>query len=265
MIPKKIHYIWLGKNPLPKNILSCIQSWHTFLPEYTIIKWDESNIPQNINFVNSMIETEQWAFASDCLRFWILQNCGGIYLDTDMKILKNIDNFLQCNFFIGKESNEFISGGIIGSIANHTIVCECLNYYLEITDETSLVEFNKRRVLIPQLLTEVIYRNGSSSTENNEIELNDGIAIYPSKYFYPVSFTNRSNIHNFTESKDNYAIHLWDASWHNEFENIVHANYTKSLQILLKKIRKGKGIGSTYLFKYIRFFLIHFFKKTFNL
>ena len=109
MIPKKIHYCWFGGKPKPQKVLDCIASWHQFLPDYTIMEWNEENfdIYQN-RYAREAYETQKYAFVSDFARLKILFDEGGIYLDTDIEVIQNFENFLhQCEFSQEKRQSYF--------------------------------------------------------------------------------------------------------------------------------------------------------------
>lgn len=99
MIPKKIHYIWLGDKPKTDLVLKCIASWEKLLPDYEIIEWDDNDL-KNINndYVSEAISAKKWAFASDYLRLYALYHHGGIYLDTDVQITNSLNPFLHHDF-----------------------------------------------------------------------------------------------------------------------------------------------------------------------
>ena len=97
MIPKTIHYCWFGGKPLPPLAIKCLESWNKYLPDYEIIEWNESNFPVNsIPYTKEAADKGKWAFVSDYARFYILYHNGGIYLDTDVEILKS---FFKTSFF----------------------------------------------------------------------------------------------------------------------------------------------------------------------
>ena len=93
MIPKKIHYCWFGGNPLPEMALKCIESWKTFLPDYEIIEWNESNYDVYKNsYIREAYENKKYAFVSDFARFDILYEHGGVYFDTDVEVINSIED-----------------------------------------------------------------------------------------------------------------------------------------------------------------------------
>ena len=93
MIPKKIHYCWFGGNPMPEKDKKCIESWKRYCPDYEIIRWDESNYDVSKNrYMKEAYEEKKWGFVPDYARLDIIYNEGGIYLDTDVELVKNLDD-----------------------------------------------------------------------------------------------------------------------------------------------------------------------------
>ena len=100
MIPKIIHYCWFGKNPLSDLAKKCIDSWKKYCPDYEIIEWNEENFDINSNvYVKEAYDSKKWAFVTDYVRLYALDKCGGIYMDTDVELLKGIDVFLENEAF----------------------------------------------------------------------------------------------------------------------------------------------------------------------
>jgi len=258
MIPKIIHYIWLGGNKYPGVVKECLESWTQHLPHYEIIRWDESNIPKDILFVKHMLKKKQWAFASDCLRFWVLYHHGGVYLDTDMKILQDFDFLIRGDkLFFGKEKSDIMNGAIIGCEKNDLIIQDCLSEYLNYSTENEIENLILKDLIIPKLITRKLNRICPIDVLNN-YQKNNFFTVYPTQTFYPVPFKNRNTIGDFQPGDNNYTIHLWDASWHDEFQNIIHKKYKKSFGIFIRKlisnkvtpkhfIRYWKRLISTYL------------------
>jgi mannosyltransferase OCH1-like enzyme len=225
MIPKTIHYCWFGPKPIPKLVIKCINTWKKKLPEYTIILWNEKNSPMDIDFVKQAYKSKKYAFVSDYVRFWVLYNEGGIYLDTDMFVVKSLDPLLQNKLFFGWETPEksSISCGIIGT--------EKGNPFLKlILDEYAVISFDRKNIedlIVPRIVSK-IYGENISHYENK-------IKLYPYDYFYPFPFNKKEEISTFLDYKtDNtYAIHLWNLSW--------VTSYRKALYLFVKKIKKLKA------------------------
>ena len=130
MIEKKIHYIWFGSNPLPPLAKKCIESWKKFCPDYEIVEWNETNFDVNQNiYTKEAYENKKWAFVSDYVRLYALYHHGGIYMDTDVEVLKNLDDYLNHDAFSGFESSNAIPTGIIGAKKGNYHIKQLLNEY----------------------------------------------------------------------------------------------------------------------------------------
>ena len=130
-IPKVIHYCWFGNNPKNKLIRSCMDSWKATCPDYEIIEWNESNIDiaSLPRYPRKAHEDKKWAFVSDYVRFLVLYESGGIYLDTDMLLVKSLDPLLDNSCFFGYESKNKINGAIIGAERNNEFIEKVIAKY----------------------------------------------------------------------------------------------------------------------------------------
>ena len=116
MIPKIIHYCWFGDKELPKLAKKCLASWKKYCPDYQIKCWNESNFDVNSNqYVKEAYENKKYAFVTDYVRLYALYNFGGVYMDTDVEVIKNIDDFLNCKGFSSFESTNLVPTGILAS------------------------------------------------------------------------------------------------------------------------------------------------------
>ena len=122
MIPKIIHYCWFGRNPLPDSAKKCIESWRKFFPEYEIKEWNEDNFDVHlIPYVEEAYNAKKYAFVSDYARFWILYFYGGVYFDTDVEVIRPMDDILAKGGFMGSTRLFFKSrfrNGICGLSSN---------------------------------------------------------------------------------------------------------------------------------------------------
>ncbi len=128
-IPKIIHYIWVGGKPLTPLAQRCLQSWKEHLPDYEIKLWNETNSPMDHHYVKAMYAKRKWAFVSDYIRFWALEKEGGVYLDTDMEILRSLDGFLDDQGFVGTSKKGDIESSIIGAEPRADFIRKALNFY----------------------------------------------------------------------------------------------------------------------------------------
>lgn len=202
MIEKKIHYIWFGGNK-PEKVLKCIKSWEKFLPDFEIIEWNEKNF--NIEeergknrFFRECYDRKLWAFVSDYVRVKILYENGGVYLDTDIEIIKNISSLLNTDMFLGYENENTMSFGIVGVIPKHKIFKEMYKFYQDKIWHSPLH-------IITSIFTEILQEEYKGNFDEN------GIKIYPREYFYP--FNHDEEFRESCIKENTYAIHWWGKSW----------------------------------------------------
>ena len=104
MIPKTIHYCWFGGKDLPEDAQKCIASWRKFLPDYEIKEWNEQNFDVNsIPYTAEAYRAGKYAFVSDYARMLILYQHGGLYFDTDVEVIKPLDDIVTRGPFMGYE------------------------------------------------------------------------------------------------------------------------------------------------------------------
>ena len=116
MIPKIIHYCWFGRNALPKKAVKCMNSWKKYCPDYQIIEWNEDNFDVHMNaYTEYAYENKKYAFLSDYVRLLVVYQNGGIYLDTDVRVIKSFEPYLDNHSFVGKESLFLVSTAVLGA------------------------------------------------------------------------------------------------------------------------------------------------------
>lgn len=232
MISKTIHYCWFGKKKKSKLIKDCIRSWKQHCPEFEIIEWNEKNTDLSLPFVQKAYKSKKWAFVSDYVRFKVLFEYGGIYLDTDMLVLKPLDDLLRHDVFFGAEEQEIVSCGIIGSKKQNAFIKKCFLEY----EKMSLVDINWMKIVITRIVTNLLQLNYNFK-ESIEMKTYDGITIYPSDFFYPLPFKNNDAI-NYKKyiKSETYAVHLWVGSWitYNEFNFLRNGEYRKGAKTIFK-------------------------------
>jgi hypothetical protein len=246
MIPKVIHYCWFGGNPLPQKALKCISSWKKYCPDYQIKQWDESNFDVNAcAYTKEAYKSKKYAFVSDYARFKILYENGGLYFDTDVEVIKSMDDIIERGPFMGceptAESRLVVNAGL-GLAADVGLVLvenagqpeaelykRIIDYYKRQHFISSDGDINTETVVtrVTRLLTKEGFKG------NETIEHISGIYIYPTEYFCPVdNITGQINVTNNTHS-----IHHYDGSWLDERQKKKNAFYQK----LIRKY--GPSIG----------------------
>ena len=229
-IPKTIHYCWFGGNPLPPLAEKCIASWKKYLPDYEIKRWDESNFDVNIiPYTAQAYEAKKYAFVSDYARFWILYKYGGVYFDTDVEVIRPIDDIIAAGPFMGCE-NPYKPGATPNSLGVAPGlglgVNPGLGLYKEILDIYSLLNFKNddgslNLKTVVEYTTELLCEKGLQNTPDIQTVAN--IIIYPKEYFCPIDYnTTKKEITVNTRS-----IHHYAASCHGPKEKIF--NFIKSI------------------------------------
>lgn len=130
MIPKIIHYCWFGKGDKPQSVKKNLEQWVKRLPGYTIIEWNEENFDINFNtFTKEAYEQKKYAFVSDIARLYALVEMGGIYLDTDVEVLRPFDDLLDRDYFFGREYSGVVGTATIGACKGNLIIRGFLDTY----------------------------------------------------------------------------------------------------------------------------------------
>lgn len=206
MIEKKIHYVWVGGKPLTTLAKKCIKSWKKKCPDYEIIRWDENNFDMNSNlYCRQAYEHKKWAFVSDYIRLFVLHKYGGVYMDTDVEVIKPLDNFLKLKAFSGFESTTCIPTGIIAAQKGNKWVANMLKYY----DKTVFVQPDGYL----DLTTNVITITKHTKEMYPELELNGTEQHFEHVSFYPVDYFCPNNLPTREGTKNTYTIHHFAGSW----------------------------------------------------
>ena len=183
-IPKIIHYCWFGGKPLPKSCKKMISTWKKLLPEYELRGWDETSFDvDSSDFVREAYRAGKFAFVSDYVRLCALKEYGGIYLDTDIEVIRSFDPLLRGRGAVfGFESCEKVMTAFIAAQPEHPIINEFLSSYATKSFDPADPEPNTVG------LTDILTRRGLAL--NNRMQLMDGnAAVFPLDYFQAYDFT----------------------------------------------------------------------------
>lgn len=207
MIPKKIHYCWFGGKPMPDEFRRYMDTWREFCPDYTIIRWDESNYNVNKNrYMWEAYQQKRWGFVPDFARLDIIYEHGGVYLDTDVELIKNIDPLLQYNAFAGMQLPGIVALGLgFGATAHHPTIKKMLSVYETLPFVNADGTLNL--VASPDYQTATLKQLGLS--DENVIQNIGDICVLPTEYLCPIDY--RNNHMNLTDQA--YAIHHFAATW----------------------------------------------------
>lgn len=230
MIPKKIHYCWFGGNPLPELSLKCIESWRKYCPDYEIIEWNESNYDVTKNdYMRQAYESKKWGFVPDYARLDIIYNCGGIYLDTDVELIKPLDELLDLKAFAGVEQNsEYVALGLgFGAVKGHSTIKLMRDHY----DELSFLKDGEMNLTpAPRINTSVLMKLGYKFSE--QVTDTCDMTIFPSEYLCPVNY----NTDELTVTDKTYSIHHYTASWYDETQRYALKLKRKLGKFLPRKV-----------------------------
>lgn len=211
MIPKIIHYIWFGGNPLPELAVKCIESWKKYCPDYEIMIWDERNFDVSVcAYTKEAYDAKKWAFVSDYVRLKALYEYGGIYMDTDVELVKSLDGFLHEKAFSGFETKESIPTGIMASEKGHHVFGEMLDYYKGKHFIKENGEFDQTTNVT--IITNIMKGKGIK-LDNRKQTICD-MTFYPKEFFCPKD-PDTGILH---ATADTVCIHHFDGSWHSDRE-----------------------------------------------
>lgn len=212
MIPKKIHYCWFGNGEKPELAIKCIESWKTHCPDYELVEWNEQSfdIDSAPLYVRQAYENKKWAFITDYVRLYAMVNYGGVYMDTDVEVIKNIDEFLDNRAFSGFEDGVNIPTGIMASEKDFPLFKKLLDYY----DDVSFVneDGTLNTVTNVTIITGICEKNGL--IKNNKFQIIDGFALYPKDYFCPIDYETGKLI----KTQNTFTIHWFAGSWRSKEE-----------------------------------------------
>ena len=241
MIPKVIHYCWFGGNKKPEAVKRCINSWKKFCPEYTIVEWTEQNYDVSLHpYTKEAFEAKRWAFVSDFARLWIIYEYGGIYLDTDVELIKPLDIVLDNQYFLAIETvtNEYLgtvtshvaTGLGFGAEPKNEIVLSMLNEYnnVHFIKQDGSFDLTPCPIRNNNAIVKIGYRN------NDELLNTCGGTIYPSEFFCPEDYG--SDVKRYTENT--ISIHHYSATWKTRREKVEN-NMKSTIKKLIKMYRGG--------------------------
>jgi hypothetical protein len=208
MIPRIIHYCWFGKKPMTESAMKYIRGWEKLCPEFELIAWDEQSFDvSKCDYTREAYERQKWAFVADYVRLYALNTFGGIYMDTDIELLRPLDRFLSHAAFCGFESEKTISTGIIGGCAKVR--------WIELLFEN----YMNKRFIQPdghldlttnvEAITKLTVEHYGIKLNNTYQEFGDGLVIYPKDFFCPKNYETGV----VEMSMNSHCIHHFDSSW----------------------------------------------------
>lgn len=220
MIQKKIHFCWYGGRALPAVYERCVESWSRIMPDFEVVRWDESNTDFDNDFLVDHYSRKNWAFVSDFVRLRVVHRYGGIYLDADVEAVQSFSPLLDRAMFIGEEARGRITTGVFGAGPGHPFLRAMM-------EEMERIHAARSPYLIAPELACRVFEAG---------EWPD-ISIMPRESFYPYNPYDPerpSDILMFSDVKPStYSIHHWGKAWKQSF-------LERALKKISRKLKGGK-------------------------
>lgn len=212
MIPKIIHYCWLSGEPYPEKIQRCINSWKEKMPDYEIWLWDLNRFDVNSSiWVKEAYEQKKYAFCADYIRAYALYNYGGIYLDSDVEVLKPYDDMLKLPYFLGYESSGNIEAATMGTEKGNALMKAILDHYENRHFVKSNGEFDV--VIMPLVIKEIVKAYSIKDIQSISEYVNEPkiLNIFPYDWFSPIDSTGKRFV--LRCSSNTYSIHHFVSAW----------------------------------------------------
>ncbi len=237
MIPQKIHYCWFGRGEKPELAVKCIESWKKYLPEYEIIEWNEDNFDLDMYpYVREAYDARKFAFVTDVVRLWAMYTYGGIYMDTDVEVLKPLDSLLNFEAVSGFESEAQIPTGLMACREGFALFKELLDEYDGLhfvkPDGTFDTTTNVYRI------TETCLRHGF--VPNGKLQTIEGFTLLPADYLCPKSWETGK----ITLTPNTLCIHHFSGSWYSSKDKLIrwlkesHMTWVVNLLVKAKRLMR---------------------------
>lgn len=195
MIPKKIHYIWVGGKEKPEDVKKCIETWKKHCPDYEIKEWNEANFDMHSHpFVEAAYKAKKWAFVSDYIRAYAIYHEGGIYMDTDVIVLDTLDNLLNNRAFVGFEDSQLPFTAVFGAEPYHPFVRDIMCSY-----DNKVYSFQPEDANTFQVKN-ILMEKYNCVLGDKEQDLKEGVHVYKSKILCKPSLNSKT-------------IHIFSGSW----------------------------------------------------
>ncbi|HEV2762961.1 MAG TPA: glycosyltransferase [Pyrinomonadaceae bacterium] len=206
MIPRTIHYCWFGRGPLSDLNRRCLESWRRVMPDFRLKEWNETNTPLEDDYSRAAYAAGSWSRLSNLVRLRALLTEGGIYLDTDVEVLRDFAPLLGHECFLGfqqrEEEEDWVNGAVLGARPGHPFLERCVELTTELFARTG--KFYRG----PTVVTRALKEAGLEEYGRQELR---GVTLYPAEYFYPFPWFGRFTPGCVTDKT--FCVHHWEGSW----------------------------------------------------
>lgn len=238
-IPKVIHYVWLGGGTLDELSRRCLESWSRILPEYRVVRWDEDNAMDMIrsnDFAREAYEARKYAFVSDYLRLLVLYREGGVYMDTDVEVLKPLDSFLRFGAFTSFEGHSAIPTALMAAERGNGWIKLLLDYY---SGRHFLLPYGKQDTATNvNVITRLSVPLGFKPDGKYQV-LEHDVHIYPMEYFCPLDLSVRKMY----ITENTHAIHHYNGSWVPKWRKLLSRAFAL-VPIRDKRAKLRRGVAA---------------------
>jgi len=196
----------------------CLSSWQRLLPDYEIKLWNEDSLNlAHYSFASKAYTLKKYAFVSDVVRLHALYYEGGVYLDTDMLLLRSLDPFLNYKVFLGYDSDNSLNASIIGAEKNNPYIKKMLREY-----DSFSFDLAKKKT-IPLVIS--------------SIQVDSNVTCFKKEYFYPLPFEKKTEDYRNFITKNTVAVHLWNHSWKDKYSYLQEGEFTKALYLAITEFK----------------------------
>jgi hypothetical protein len=241
-IPKVIHYCWLSGDSFPSKIQECIDSWRKHLPDYEIRLWDTNSFDiESSQWVKQAFEKKKYAFAADYIRLYALYTEGGVYLDSDVEVVKPFDDLLDLPYFACEEGGNIVEAGAFGAIKGQAWIKDCLDYYDNrpfIKEDGTLDTWPLPQIMMQQIKKEYkpqVLQKQDFFQKVKSFESDKNFYMLPKEYFCAKEMGTGIVL----KTKETYCIHHFEMSWMPKSQTFL-----PNLKRKLIKIVGANTIGS---------------------
>ncbi len=252
MIPKIIHLCWLSGDAYPAKIAKCLKTWEKVLPDYEVMLWDTNRFDLNSSqWVRQAFESKKYAFAADYIRFYALYHYGGIYMDSDVEVLKRFDEFLDLPYFIGAEKAQTPEAAIMGAEKGCDWVGQCMKYYENRPFIKSDGSMDIRK--LPEIMFEQIGKlkpfrvlSLEDSLNIRSFDMQKEFLILNDAFFSPKVFDSRE----VEITPHTYCIHHYQNSWFSHKAKLYYRTRAFLVKLFgLKMVRQAEVFLMPWKFK----------------
>ncbi len=206
MIPKTIHYCWFGDAPPSELNRRCIDSWRRVMPDYEIKEWNEGNSPIDNAYCRKVFRKRLWSKLSNYVRLHALYTEGGVYLDTDVDVIRRFDPLMGDACFLGfqlpEHETDWVNNAVLAARAGHPFIQRCMQLTLDLFDQ-------ERRIYRSPAVTTMALR--AMGLRHYGLQRIGSVKLYPTEFFYPYPWWEEYSPEAITERT--YCVHRWAGSW----------------------------------------------------